>query len=99
MREKYEIHNEIPQLSHPQENSQKKSAKTCYCRNKNSCPLRGKCLVYAVVYKATVLSDDDGSKKSFIGLAGGDFKSKYNNHNRSFRHQNHENETALSKYV
>ena len=26
-------------------NNQKEPAKTCNCRNKNSCPLRGKCLV------------------------------------------------------
>ena len=76
----------------------KKPAKTCNCRNKVTCPLRGKCLANGVVYKATVSSHGTESK-SYIGLSGGDFKSRYNNHNKSFRHQKHEKETALSKYI
>ena len=57
--------------------------KECNCREKNSCPLKGKCLSKAVVYKATVSTDN--VRKFYIGLAGGTFKERYNNHTKSFR--------------
>lgn len=72
-------------------------AKSCNCRDKTSCPLRGECLSNAVVYKATVLSDN--TSVSYIGLSGGSFKTRYGNHTKSFKHERYEKETELSKYV
>ena len=76
-------------LNHPPE-------KTCNCRSQ-TCPLRGKCLSSAVVYKATVTYDNQ--TRSYIGSTGGTFKSRYRNHTKSFRHQKYENETELSKHI
>jgi predicted GIY-YIG superfamily endonuclease len=72
--------------------------RTCNCRVKGDCPLLGKCLSSAIVYKATVKSVSEPSK-SYIGLTGGTFKERYSNHKKSFKHEKYEKETELSKYV
>ena len=69
----------------------------CNCRVKANCPLRGECLATAVVYKAQVTSGAE--IKSYIGISGGPFKQRFNNHTKSFKHENYEKETELSKYV
>ena len=74
-----------------------KPLKTCNCRIRNECPLDGKCLTEAIVYKATVCSMS--TVKQYIGLTGGTFKSRYYNHTKSFRQQKYVNDTELSKYV
>ena len=81
-------------------NAQSQSAdppKMCNCRVKANCPLEGKCLVTSVVYKATVTSEE-GSHE-YVGLAGGEFKTRHNNHNKSFRHGRYSNETEFSKHI
>ena len=72
-------------------------AKTCNCRVKDDCPLHGKCLVSSVIYKATVTHGN--IQKQYVGLVGGSFKMRYNNHTKSFRHKRYANDTELSKYV
>ena len=52
--------------------------KDCDCRNNNSCPLDGKCLVACIVYEATVLTANQTN--IYFGSADGDFKSSYKNH-------------------
>ena len=42
--------------------------KTCNCRNKENCPLDGKCLVESVVYEGTITStENDTLKFKYIG--------------------------------
>ncbi|KAJ8039557.1 hypothetical protein HOLleu_17316 [Holothuria leucospilota] len=72
--------------------------KMCNCRDKDSCPLRGKCLTTALVYKATV-SGCGVEPKTYIGISGGPFKQRYYNHRKSFNHQKHAKDTELSKYI
>ena len=69
----------------------------CNCRNKNSCPLDGKCRSKCIVYKATIASKN--STKNYIGISEGDFKLRYNNHKKSFKHEAYKYETELSKYI
>jgi len=77
--------------------TQASGSKLCNCRQKNECPLRGKCLVEDVVYIAKVHADN--KVVNYIGLASGRFKLRYYNHTKSFRHERFEKETELSKYV
>ena len=79
------------------ENDNQPPPKTCNCRQKASCPLRGNCLASAVVYKATVTHGNE--TRTYIGNTGGTFKERHRNHTKSFRHQKYENETELSKYI
>ena len=73
--------------------------KSCNCRQKNNCPLRGNCLVNDIVYKVKITSNDSQKPACYIGLASGSFKTRYNNHNKSFRHERYEKDTELSKFI
>ena len=51
----------------------------------------------AIVYQATV--QYDGKTAKYIGLTEGDFKTRYRNHVKSFKHVKYKTETELSKLV
>ena len=70
---------------------------TCNCRDKSTCPLDGKCLTKCIVYEATIKHED--TEKVYYGLTEGDFKARYNNHNKSINHRKYESETELSSYI
>ena len=59
--------------------------KTCNCRVEKDCPLRGNCLVKSVVYKATLKTNSKSFR--YIGLTKGHFKTRFNAHQNSFRHE------------
>ena len=71
--------------------------KLCNCKNKENCPLNGKCQIKNIVYKASVTSDED--QKLYYGTSEGEFKSRFNNHTKSFRNRRYINDTELSKHV
>ena len=75
----------------------KKDHPKCNCRNKTNCPLNGDCQEKCLVYKACVTTENDSH--AYYGQCEGDFKTRYNNHTKSFRHRKYENETELSKHV
>ena len=72
-------------------------ARLCNCRNKQSCPLDGKCLSLSIVDRAEVTSDNN--TKIHYGASEGEFKTRYNNHTKSFRHKKYCSETELSKHI
>ena len=59
------------------------TSRTCNCRNKDTCPVPGKCCTQCVVYKAEITTDKETI--SYIGSTGGEFKTRYNGHTQSFR--------------
>ena len=69
-------------LSKTNENNNRK----CNGRSKPNCPLNVACLTQCLVYKATSAT----SSNSFIyyGTSEGNFKTRYNNHTKSFRQVN-----------
>ena len=70
----------------------------CKCRNKSICPLDGKCRSTDVVYKC-IVSSEYTPDRVYIGLAGGEWITRYRNHVKSFKHKKYAKETTLSKYV
>ena len=50
-----------------------------------------------MIYKAIVKAGDQ--KAEYIGLASTEFKTRYNNHNSSFKNSKQENSTGLSRHV
>ena len=70
----------------------------CNCRNKDECPLDGKCRVSNAIYKC-VVSAENTPAKCYIGLASGEWKSRYANHKKSFNHRTYSKDTRLSQYV
>ena len=47
-----------------------------HCRNKENCPLDGKCLQACIVYKADIITNKDSH--IYYGASDGEFKSRYN---------------------
>ena len=79
-------------------NSHTGHTKPCNCRKKDKCPLNGQCLAQDIVYKC-IASTSMNPDKTYLGTAEGDFKKRYNNHTKSFRHKRYSKETTLSKYI
>ena len=75
----------------------KKATQPCNCRNKQACPLDGKCRSESIIYKATVESGN--TYKHYYGLAEGEFKYRYNNHTKSFKNAQYANETVLFTHI
>ena len=74
----------------------------CNCRNRNDCPLDGKCLSSKIVYSAEVTTETSPPippGKIYLGICDTEFKTRYKNHKKSFRHRRYEKDTELSKYI
>ena len=63
------------------------TAHACNCRQPSACPVRGKCLNEGIVYQAIVTRKHSNDESSYVGLTEGKFKTRYANHNTSFRYE------------
>ena len=90
-------HNARIMREHEADNIPKREC-NCTRANKNSCPLNGHCLVESLVYRADVTTGHQDEHKFYLGLCGNQFKERYGNHLKSFRHERYKNETTLSTY-
>ena len=70
----------------------------CNCR-KYACPMDGQCRTSAVIYKAKVETTETSKCREYIGMAEADFKTRFYNHESSFRNIQHRSKTALSQYI
>ena len=74
----------------------------CNCRNRNDCPLDGKCLSSKIVYSAEVTTETSPPiqpRKVYVGICDTQFKTRYGNHEKSFRHRRYEKDMEFSKYI
>ena len=78
------------------QNNQKKVDK-CNCRNKNECPLDGKCREKEIVYQAQVKSS--AGVETYVGVTETEFKTRLANHKQSFKKPSQRTATELSKYI
>ena len=69
----------------------------CNCRQKNECPLDGKCLTESIVYEAKVSCETTNVVKTYIGLTEPTFKARWDKHKYTFNHPN-ASSTTLSSY-
>ena len=79
-------------------NSRTGNIKPCCCRKIDECPLNGQCLAQDIVYKC-IASTSMNPDKTYLGMAEGDFKKRYNNHTNSIRYERYSKDTTLSKYI
>ena len=86
--------------SHNKRVTQPKSTVTppCNCRKRDECPLDGKCRTSSAIYKC-IISAENSTPKSYIGLSSGEWKARYANHKKSFNHKRYAKETRLSQHV
>ena len=75
------------------------SPKACNCRQPAHCPLDGNCLKSAVIYQATVATEDNRPAETYVGLTENSFKTSSSNHKSSFRDPNKRLSTELSKHI
>ena len=73
------------------------SDERCNCRNKNECPLPGKCLIESVIYQGSVKTAT--GEETYIGLTANSFKARFGGHKSSFKSETRIKETTLSKYI
>ena len=73
--------------------------KACNCRQPAHCPLDGNCLKSAVIYQATVATEDNRPAETYVGLTENSFKTSSSNHKSSFRDPNKRLNTELSKHI
>ena len=73
------------------------NVKTSNCKNENDCPLQGECLQKEMVYQATVTTREE--KETYVGLTATAFKTRWRNHQMSFKHEKKRYDTELSKYL
>ena len=67
---------------------------SCNCRNKNNCPLDGKCLIPNIIYETQITWNQLNYKQNiYIGIAEADFKNRFNNHTKSFNLEHYESNT------
>ena len=83
-------------LQQQNDTNSNRPAKTCNCRAA-TCPLDGKCLTQSVIYEATLKTCNDTF--TYIGLTEGPFKTRYNGHKQTFKHDKYRNSTEMSKKV
>ena len=76
---------------------QDQATKTCNCRKKDECPLKGTWLSEGVIYRATVTSLNNRTE-TYVGLTATNFKARWRNHQTSFNNEKSKNSTELSKY-
>ena len=62
--------------------------KACNCRQPPHCPLDGNCLKSAVVYQATVATEDNRPAETYVGVTENSLKTRYSNRKSSFRDPN-----------
>ena len=74
------------------------TTRECNCRDRNTCPMNGKCLKKSIVYQATITSDLENTE-TYIGLTENTFKMRYANHKASFTHRAKKSATELSKHI
>ena len=74
----------------------KTQEKMCNCRIKSLCPMDGQCLQQALVYKATLTSEN--VTKAYIGLTENTFKERFRNHKQSLQHPEKSASTQLSQH-
>ena len=55
-----------------------------------NCHLNGECLSVNIIYKAEVIMNEQ--QMVYYGTSEGEFKFRYNNYTKSFRHQKYKND-------
>ena len=79
-------------------NPEPTATQPCNCRSQ-ICPMDGECRNNAIIYKATVTTNDENESKEYIGSTETEFKLRYANHKTSFNNPLRKNATALSQYL
>ena len=73
----------LKQHNNQEKPSYTRNTRLCNCRNPEQRPVKGICLQTSILYKARVMTTDNNKTKTYIGITGNDFKTRYWNHYKS----------------
>ena len=71
----------------------------CNCRNPDNCPFDNKCLTSKIVYFAEIITYNQQPSKVYLKISDTEFKTRFNNHRKSFQYRQNEKDTEISKYI
>ena len=95
MKSRINIHNKTMTKAQPSA-----QARTWNCINKSKCSLNNKCLSNNVLYKANVTSKTENYiNKIYYSISETKFKSRYENHQKSFKNRKYKTDTELSNEI
>ena len=83
---------------HLTSNQEHEASRPCNC-TKYACPVDGQCRSSAIIYKAKVETTEASKYREYIGMAETEFKTRFYNHESSFRNFQHRTKTTLSQYI
>ncbi|GFO44660.1 inositol hexakisphosphate and diphosphoinositol-pentakisphosphate kinase 2 [Plakobranchus ocellatus] len=81
-----------------QKNTRAESTAQCNCRDRKACPLENNCLQDSIIYQATV-TQKDNQIDTYIGMTENTFKTRFYQHNSTFRLPHKRNSTSLSEKI
>ena len=95
MKSRINIHNKTATKTQPSA-----QARTCNCINKSKCPLNNKYLSNNILYKENLtLKTENYESKIYCGISETKFKSRYSNHQKSFKNRKYKTDTELSNEI
>ena len=69
----------------------------CNCRQKDACPLEGKCLDKELIYQCTLKENTTSDGVNYNGLTENTFTDQFHKYRNSFKYESESNPTELSK--
>ncbi|GFN85773.1 hypothetical protein PoB_001227900 [Plakobranchus ocellatus] len=81
-----------------QKNTRAESTAQCNCRDRKACPLENNCLQDSIIYQATE-TQKDNQVDTYIGMTENTFKTRFYQHNSTFRLPHKRNSTSLSEKI
>ena len=71
----------------------------CNCQDPDNCLLDNKSLTYKIVYPGEMITDNQQPSKVYLGISKKEFKTRFSNHKKSFRHWQNDKDTEPFKYI
>ena len=79
---------------------EKQADPKCNCKDKELCPLNGKCQDQNIIYQATIVTNQpEPETHTYVGLTATKFKARLSNHETSFNNGKHRNSTTLTNFI
>ena len=77
-------------------NKKASDAKSCNCRDKETSPLQGNCLIDSFIYRGDITTSSKEDENNYIGLAENHFKGRERCHHHTFQDEEMKSSTQLS---
>ena len=80
-------------------NQKASDAKSCNCRDKITCPLKGNGLIDSIIYRGNITTSNKEDENNYIGLTENQIKGRERYHHHTFQKEEKNSSTQLSNYM